>query len=249
MSHPDYWEVSHADHGLMNPFSADRLLELGEVLRLAPGVRVLDLACGKGAALLLWAERFGIAGTGVDKAGWAVEAARAAAAGRGLSGRLQFVCQDARDYPLAGAGAGVVMCLGASFIWDGFGPTLRALRSAGRPDASWVVGEPYWVEEDPPEAFLRQEGLSRETFGTLAEVGAWARAEGFEVTYFAGSTAAEWDRYETLQWWAVHRFYLENPGDEVARGYWERARRERDWYFRWRRRHLGWGIFVLRPQH
>lgn len=85
--------------------------------------------------------------------------------------------------------------------------------------------EPYWVKDDPPEA---------------------AQAEGFEVVYFAGSTAAEWDRYEALGWQAVERFYRENPGSEVARRCWQRTRESRGRYFGWERRHLGWGVFVLR---
>ena len=57
-----YFDVTHARHGLMNPFAPERILELGEVLGLDAGTRVLDIACGHAEMLMLWHERFGVTG-------------------------------------------------------------------------------------------------------------------------------------------------------------------------------------------
>jgi cyclopropane fatty-acyl-phospholipid synthase-like methyltransferase len=57
---------------------------LGEICDLKPGMHQLDLACGKGAMLCRWAERFGIQSTGVDISPVFIEAACQRAAGLGV---------------------------------------------------------------------------------------------------------------------------------------------------------------------
>ena len=47
-------EISEAEHRIINPFTDDKLLLLGDVCRLRHGQRQLDLACGKGEMLARW---------------------------------------------------------------------------------------------------------------------------------------------------------------------------------------------------
>ena len=49
-------EIAEAGHRILNPFTEDKLRLLGEVTRVGPGTRILDLACGKGELLCRWAE-------------------------------------------------------------------------------------------------------------------------------------------------------------------------------------------------
>ena len=46
-------EIAEAGHRILNPIDIDKLMLLGEVCRLGPGQRQLDLACGKGVFLLV----------------------------------------------------------------------------------------------------------------------------------------------------------------------------------------------------
>ena len=59
-------EIAEADHRILNPFSEAKLDLLGEVCRLRPDQRVLDLACGKGELLCRWSRGYGTRGVGVD---------------------------------------------------------------------------------------------------------------------------------------------------------------------------------------
>ena len=61
-----FHEISEANHRILNPFTLEKLLLLGDICRLKPGTRQLDLACGKGEMLCQWARAYGILGTGVD---------------------------------------------------------------------------------------------------------------------------------------------------------------------------------------
>lgn len=50
-----YYEIAEAEHRIRNPFTDQKLVLLGQLCRLRPGQRLLDLACGKGELLCRWA--------------------------------------------------------------------------------------------------------------------------------------------------------------------------------------------------
>jgi ubiquinone/menaquinone biosynthesis C-methylase UbiE len=59
-----YHRISESTHRIMNPLTPERLMLVGEICRLGSGSRILDLACGKGEMLCLFAARFGASGWG-----------------------------------------------------------------------------------------------------------------------------------------------------------------------------------------
>jgi hypothetical protein len=42
-----YHEISEANHRILNPFTEEKMILVGKICRLRPGMRQLDLACGK----------------------------------------------------------------------------------------------------------------------------------------------------------------------------------------------------------
>src|SRR4051812_28210942 len=73
-------EIAESSHRILNPFTEEKLMLLGEVCRLRPGMRHLDLASGKGELLCRWSATYGIEGLGVDISSVFVSAARERAA-------------------------------------------------------------------------------------------------------------------------------------------------------------------------
>ena len=61
-----FYDVLHRDHVLCNPLSEQKVDELVELAHLAPGSRVLDVACGKAELLVRLVERWGASGVGID---------------------------------------------------------------------------------------------------------------------------------------------------------------------------------------
>jgi len=61
-----FFSVLHKYHRVCNPMSTAKLDELIGLLELDPRATVLDIACGKGEILTRLAERYEIAGVGVD---------------------------------------------------------------------------------------------------------------------------------------------------------------------------------------
>ena len=57
-----YHEISESSHRIMNPPSVDKLLLIGDTCRIGKGTRLLDLACGKGEMLCLFARDLGASG-------------------------------------------------------------------------------------------------------------------------------------------------------------------------------------------
>ncbi|MEU8663994.1 SAM-dependent methyltransferase, partial [Actinoplanes philippinensis] len=66
MDLPRSFAVRERDHRIHDPFTPEKLALLGEVIRLRPGMSMLDLACGSGEWLCQWSRAHGITGHGVD---------------------------------------------------------------------------------------------------------------------------------------------------------------------------------------
>ena len=93
-----YYEIAEGSRRILNPFTEAKLMRLGEICRLGPGMRQLDLACGKGEMLCRWADAFGITGTGVDISPVFLGAARKRSDELGVADRVAFVESDAAAY-------------------------------------------------------------------------------------------------------------------------------------------------------
>jgi SAM-dependent methyltransferase len=225
----------------MNPFSEEKLLLLGEICGVSASSRVLDLACGKGELLCRWAQTFGSHGVGVDLSETFLAAARARAAGLDVSGRVAFVQGDAGAYEAEAGAFDVACCVGATWIAGGVPGTIELLRRAARRGGYLLVGEPFWHDEPPAAAFEAGEFTS--LAGTLDLI----ESAGAELVELVGASTDDWDRFEAAQWDALTDWLTAHPGDarsDQVRGFRDHARRR---YVGYRRRYLGWAVFVLRP--
>lgn len=83
---------------------------LGQRLGLSRGMRVLDVASGRGTSALYLAKRFGCHVTGVDLGPANVEAARVEARARGLDHLTIFEPADAERLPFADGDFDAVIC-------------------------------------------------------------------------------------------------------------------------------------------
>ncbi len=231
---PWYFAVAERDHEIQNPTSAEKIGLLGERLRLDPGKRVLDFASGRGGPALILAKEFGCRVAGVERAQEFFEAACERSLARGLDSLVEFVHADARDFPLEREAYDVVMCLGASFIWDGLQGTLSALAPAVRRGGCVCVGEPYWRRWPLPV------GVRDEGFVPLEPTVERFEEAGLAVVTLIAADEDDWDRYVTLSWRALEEWLAEHDDEEIRRQYEEHKQR----YLRWQRELLGWAIFV-----
>lgn len=243
-----YFDVIHGLHTYCNPVSRESVLELEAVLDLQPEMRVLDIASGLGEMLIGFSERHGVSGVGVDISPYAVRRAEARKAKRAPDADLVFVEMGAADYePPSDPSAlfDVVMCIGASWIWNGYPGTLEAMRCFLKPGGLIVNGEPYW-RQPPDDRYLEVEELKRDEFPSLAEYYGHLGRSGLSCVWMRGVTEQEWDRYEMLQLASLDRFARESPDDEDLDEIRKKLLPGKEAYFRWGRETLGFAFWVLR---
>lgn len=96
------------DYGVFAKYLEKGALEFFDRLNIAPGTRLLDVACGAGQ-LTIPAARRGIHASGLDLAGNLVAQAKARAKAENLD--IDFVEGDAEDLPFADASFDIVMSL------------------------------------------------------------------------------------------------------------------------------------------
>lgn len=84
--------------------------QLGTIIGLGPGQRVLDVAAGTGTSAIFLAERFGCEVVGIDYGRDSVALANAAASEAGLASRVRFEQGDAERLPFEANNFDAVIC-------------------------------------------------------------------------------------------------------------------------------------------
>ncbi len=109
---------------------------LGVLLKLGPGVRVLDVASGKGASAIFLAQKFGCEVAGVDFGESNVTTASGTAEAAGVSSLVTFQQGDAERLPFDDATFDAVICECAFCTFPdkttAAGEFARVLRAGGR---------------------------------------------------------------------------------------------------------------------
>jgi SAM-dependent methyltransferase len=232
---PWYHLVAERDHEIQNPTSEEKIRLLGNLLRLDSETAVLDIACGRGGPAIVLASEFGCRITGVERTPEFAAAARERLAKANLAERVDVVEADARDYPLGDEAWDVVLCLGATFIWEGLEGTLAALLPAVRSGGRLAVGEPYW-RRDPPG------GTDLEGYVSLDETVARFERAGLAATGLIAASPDDWDRYESFHWRAVEEWLAANPEHPEAPDLRREHEKHKRRHLTVRRDFLGWAI-------
>ncbi|MBJ7601325.1 MAG: methyltransferase type 11 [Candidatus Nephthysia bennettiae] len=94
----------------LHPGGAPLTKRLGQLMKLGPGMRVLDVAAGRGFSALHVAREFGCRVLGIDYGAVNVAAAALEARAAGLDGRVAFAGGDAERLPCADGRFDAVMC-------------------------------------------------------------------------------------------------------------------------------------------
>ncbi len=241
-----FHEIAEANHRILNPFTEDKLMLLGEICHLKPGMRQLDLACGKAEMLCRWAQQWGIEGVGVDISSVFLGAAKVRAYELGVASQLTFVHEDAGKYQAEPQTFDLVSCIGATWIGNGLIGTLGLMKPALKPGGLLLIGEPYWIEPPPVEAYEALE-VGQDDFTTLNGMLSRFEQAGVELVEMVLANQDSWDRYEATHWMTWSNWLRDNPHDPDANTIEESMKKNRWAYLQYGRRYFGWGVFVVKP--
>jgi SAM-dependent methyltransferase len=232
---PWFHAVAERYHDIQNPISGDKIRLLGERIGLAPGRRVLDIACGRGGPAIVLASTFGCRVLGVERSNEFATAARERIAAAGLEELITIQEQDAVDFPIEPEQWDAALCLGACWIWGGLEGTVATLVAGVRRGGHVGVGEVY----------LRARAVDGdETFASLPDTVRRFERAGPPVTTLITASEQDWDAYESLHWASLEEWLAENAGDPGAAEI--RSQHEKwKWRYLERGREVdGWAIFA-----
>jgi ubiquinone/menaquinone biosynthesis C-methylase UbiE len=238
-------QIAERYHRIMNPYSEAKMMLLGEICQMRAGMRQLDLACGKGEMLCRYAQTYGISGLGVDYFQGFLDAAAVRAGELGVADKLTWVLGDAGQYTAEAAAFDVVSCIGATWIGGEITGTIKLMQKALKPGGLLLVGEPFWAEDTPDEAYAPW-GMKKGEFVTLAETLTRIESTGMNLVEMVLGNQDDWDRYEAAQWFAVDEHLHAHPEDPTAQEAYAWKAQEKRAYLQYARRYFGWGVFVLR---
>ena len=234
------YDISERYHDIINPSSKEKVIRAGEIAGMHAGSRVIEFGCGFAEPLALWGEHFGISGVGVEFRPYACDRAAARLRQAGLQDRIQIIHMNGAEYQFQPGAYDIAVCLGASFIWNGYRETIQAMRPTLVPGGRMIIGEPYWLTDQvPPEYAVREKVRSEEELLRLT------REEGYTFEYVMHSSRDEWDTYEALNWRGFCAWLRENPSHPDRPEVERTMNQWQDDYLRFGQKYLGWAIFVL----
>jgi SAM-dependent methyltransferase len=239
--------VAHGALPFWNPAGEESFDAVLARAALPPDPRILDVGCGPGGHLLrLLARRTDASGVGIDRAGPAIERARAAAAAEGLTPRVEFRQEEFAPSRLEGAVFDLVLCVGSTHAaGSGTAAALEALVPLVAPGGCLLLGEGFW-EQAPHPDYLALLGAARTDYRDLEGTVALGQEAGLVPEAIVACSREEWDRYEDTYHANMKRFLASHPDDPDAPAMRARIRAWRDGYLRWGRDTLGFALFLMR---
>jgi len=243
-----YYDITHKKHIVLNPMSIDKLDGLFSLLNLKPGSKVMDIACGKGEFLIRLVELFNIYGIGVDISPYFLKDCKEKKNERVSNSDIKFIEMDGAKYrPKINELFDLTMCIGASFVYDGFIGTINALKKMTKPSGMIILGEPYWLKE-PDEEYLKMSGIKKEEYNSHYGNIDIGEKERLKCIYTLVSNHDDWDHYETLQWWSAYDYITVNPDDPDNSELLNEIEKAKMGYLLYGRDTLGWAIYVFKRQ-
>lgn len=228
--------IAHGELRLWNPLNDAAVDESIEVLDLAPGARVLDVACGRAEVLRRVAERWPIEATGYDS-----DAALIDSGPSGLN-------LEVRDSPPPGP-FDLVICIASSHALGGWPDALEGLRELTEPGGQVLLGEGYWRRPPSDEYVEALGGASADELPDYSGLMHAAEEAGLTPLHSSVASEKDWDRYEWRLILNAERWAAENPGDSSGDVLLERARSARERItMPGGRETLGFALTLLRRQ-
>jgi len=243
-----FYDITHARHTIMNPLASEQLDLLVGAVDLPPGAVVADLGCGKGEFLIRMAHRHRCSGVGIDLSPLVAREARRRIRAQVPRVRVRILLGDGATHrPPPGKRYDLAACVGATWMFGRYRPTLAGLRAIVKPGGFALIGEPFWRSR-APAAYLRAVGERRSTYLTHAGNQRAATSAGWELLHSVVSSPDDFDLYEGLQWSAAEDYARRRPRDPDVPELLARVGREREAYERWGRDCFGWAAYLLRAR-
>lgn len=116
----------------------------GEVAGMEPGIKVLDVSCGRGTHAIYYVQTFGVTVTGVDLSGVMLATALANVSAAGVSDKVRLLQEDSQKMSLADDSFDVVINECAVGIPDDSQAVLNEMVRVTKPGGRIAIHESTW---------------------------------------------------------------------------------------------------------
>lgn len=229
-----YFIELQRDRTILDPFLPASVRQLGRVMDLKPGQRILDLACGKAGVSLPLVLMYQVNLVGIDILPEFVREAWSRAEASGLYDLCDFIMADAAQFAAKTKSRwDAVLMLGASPIWEGLEGSLKVLPGLVSPGGHLAIGEPYYrpgASRKIDNPFMMKE----ETTACMEKVG--------QVVEIIDDGDEGWQAYIEPERKAIAKLRADNPDyDELCRLLDVMIENQT-----WEVENLGWAVWVIK---
>jgi len=236
-------DISQGSLDIMNPTTPDKVISAGRKAGMKRGDRVIEFGCGNGTIVTLWADEFGVSGTGIDIRESACRSAENTAKKSGPDTKISIINADASTVTPGDIPYDFAACIGSSQIWGGVREAIDAMGTFLTDEGGIIIGERYWKTDRVSPEFAREwpEILTEyEILGIIREA-------GFELVSVIRADADDWDRYESGIWEACSGWLRDNEDHPEADEIRDYLHTIQDEYMGFGREYMGWAMYILTP--
>lgn len=229
-----FTQIAHADRAFLGPYDAAALGGLAP----AGCQFILDIGCGKGAAL----EALGGKGVGIEhNSAFAADA-------RERNPEAEIWVEDAKVcLERLPRSPDLILCLGASQAIGTPAEAVARLAELLAPGGCLIFGDGYW-RRNPDAGYLEFFGCEERDMLFLEELTALGEPHGLEVEATYESIEADWAAYEDSYHASVMKWCEENPDDSDAEAFRTRITGWREAYLKWGHDTLGFAMVRCRKR-
>jgi ubiquinone/menaquinone biosynthesis C-methylase UbiE len=241
MDKQKYDAIAHTLLRYCSPINDEMVDEIAVLMRLTPGLKVIDLGCAKAEILIRMADRCQVQAYGVDTSPQYLQAAKAAIATRVPAADITLEETSVVDYQGEPESFDAVMCVNSSELYQSYDKALMEIAKLAKPGAMVLMGDYYWRDE-PQAEISNGFDVTKDYYGAI-ETGL---QEGLNSIYASVCTQIDIDRYIWSQCYSIEMYTADNPDDEDVPAMLNHARMIRNLYVEFGHKTLGFGLFLYR---
>lgn len=241
MNKSKYDAIAHQYVKYCSPINDEMIDEIAQLMRLKPGMTVIDLGCAKGEILIRMADTCQVQAFGADINERYLQQAQEEIAQRVPASDITLLMQDVHDYSYEPESFDAVMCINSSELFKTYDEALMTITQYAKPGGMVLMGDYYWRNQ--PKSDLDEAFIITKDYTGAVEIG---MQEGLTPLFASTSTQVDLDRYIWSQSYAVEMYTVDNPDDADNAIMQAHARNTRNLYVEYGHETLGFGLFLFR---
>ncbi|MEO1287873.1 MAG: methyltransferase domain-containing protein [Chloroflexota bacterium] len=241
MNKHKYDDVAHHYLDYCSPINNEMVDEIAHLMRLKPGMTVIDLGCAKAEILIRMADTCQVQAYGADINERYLHQAQEAIANRVPAADITLLLQDVSEYAYEPESFDAVMCINSSELFATYDEAIMTIAKYAKPGGMVLMGDYYW--RNPSHADMSKAFTVTKDYMGAVEIG---MQEGLTPLFASVSTQVDIDRYIWSQCYAVEMYAVDHPDDDDVALMLDHARTTRSLYVEYGHETLGFGLFLFR---